>query len=364
MGSHWESDDTGGRELLKAKAMSETTVLTDVQVTCIRDYAERGKRIGVPAILQLCDSHNELLRQQLTSHGPWEADRRIAEQRDTIVDLSQRLSEAAKALTPERRFPIQASYGNKQPHPLSVPWSVAEKAFSIYAGRHGASQSIDRIAQRGGFGAGEMDDYYPPWREETSENLSLRQRLVEAEQAIQGGILVDQRHLAEAAERIRDLKAKLVETEGQRDAFKALTKVGTWHDDCRPNRQQAGRELAKSQAVIDKLADRISVLEQALADAEARGREIECPWCGEIVTQVASATLSIALWQHVNWKCNGRPLAHATPSPATTRTACINCGETHDAGYLTEELGPFCAECWGYVQQVGATPSPAEKENQ
>ena len=30
---------------------------------------------------------------------------------------------------------------------------------------------------------------------------------------------------------------------------------------------------------------------------------IDCPLCGETVKQVASATLSLALWQHVNWTC-------------------------------------------------------------
>ena len=31
--------------------------------------------------------------------------------------------------------------------------------------------------------------------------------------------------------------------------------------------------------------------------------EIECPLCGATVKLVASATLSLALWQHVNWVC-------------------------------------------------------------
>lgn len=31
---------------------------------------------------------------------------------------------------------------------------------------------------------------------------------------------------------------------------------------------------------------------------------IDCPLCGERVAQVASATLSLALWQHVNWVCS------------------------------------------------------------
>jgi hypothetical protein len=30
---------------------------------------------------------------------------------------------------------------------------------------------------------------------------------------------------------------------------------------------------------------------------------IDCPLCGVSVEQVASATLSLALWQHVNWVC-------------------------------------------------------------
>lgn len=30
---------------------------------------------------------------------------------------------------------------------------------------------------------------------------------------------------------------------------------------------------------------------------------LTCPRCGETVKQVASATLELALWQHVNWVC-------------------------------------------------------------
>ena len=38
----------------------------------------------------------------------------------------------------------------------------------------------------------------------------------------------------------------------------------------------------------------------------------------------------------------GRCLAHH-------RYGCINCGETKQGGYETEEVGPFCAECWDYL---------------
>ncbi len=39
---------------------------------------------------------------------------------------------------------------------------------------------------------------------------------------------------------------------------------------------------------------------------------IACPDCGQIVNQVASATLALALWQHQNWVCKGHnPVALA-----------------------------------------------------
>ncbi len=37
--------------------------------------------------------------------------------------------------------------------------------------------------------------------------------------------------------------------------------------------------------------------------AAQQERVIDCPLCGTTVKQVASATLSLALWQHVNWVC-------------------------------------------------------------
>jgi len=50
-----------------------------------------------------------------------------------------------------------------------------------------------------------------------------------------------------------------------------------------------------------------------------RPTEIDCPLCGTTVQQVASATLSLALWQHVNWACrcdrNGLTRIPLPPSP-------------------------------------------------
>ena len=51
------------------------------------------------------------------------------------------------------------------PHPMKVPWSVAELAYSVYVRRGGGDQSLERLAERGGFGASEMDMFLPDWRE-------------------------------------------------------------------------------------------------------------------------------------------------------------------------------------------------------
>lgn len=62
-------------------------------------------------------------------------------------------------------FPIQAER-EAQPHPMRVPWNVAELAYSVYAGRYGRGQSLERLAERGGFAPSEMDMFVPDWREQ------------------------------------------------------------------------------------------------------------------------------------------------------------------------------------------------------
>lgn len=70
-------------------------------------------------------------------------------------------------------FPIRSDRGHA-PNPTRIPWSVADKAYSVYSARYGREQSLERLAERGGFGAGEMDEFYPAWRDECSEITRLR----------------------------------------------------------------------------------------------------------------------------------------------------------------------------------------------
>jgi hypothetical protein len=70
-------------------------------------------------------------------------------------------------------FPIQRDRDAK-PHPMRIPWSVAELAYSVYSARYGTSQSLETLAERGGFGAGEMDKFLPDWRDRCDEIIRLR----------------------------------------------------------------------------------------------------------------------------------------------------------------------------------------------
>ena len=77
----------------------------------------------------------------------------------------------------ERTFPIQRGERGVKPHPTHIPWHIAELAYSVYSARYGTSQSLERLADRGGFGPEEMDMFLPDWRERCDENGLLRRAL-------------------------------------------------------------------------------------------------------------------------------------------------------------------------------------------
>ncbi|WP_163869555.1 hypothetical protein [Myxococcus eversor] len=85
-----------------------------------------------------------------------------------------------------------------KPGPLSVPWAVAERSWAAYAQQYGTQQSVERMAERGGFYWGEMDAQCPEWREATDawvllakENVDLKAEVarltLELEQ-VRGGV--------------------------------------------------------------------------------------------------------------------------------------------------------------------------------
>jgi hypothetical protein len=82
-------------------------------------------------------------------------------------------------------FPI-ASEGKAAAHPLRIPWNVAELAYSVYRSKYGSSQSLERLAERGGFYPSEMDEFLPDWRERSSEEERLRRERDIATEALVG----------------------------------------------------------------------------------------------------------------------------------------------------------------------------------
>lgn len=80
----------------------------------------------------------------------------------------------------ERLFPvIYWQSKDAKPGPMQIPWSVAEQAYSAYSSTYGRNQTLERLAERGGFHAGELDRFLPDWREQSSEITALRSKLRE-----------------------------------------------------------------------------------------------------------------------------------------------------------------------------------------
>ncbi|QSQ24884.1 hypothetical protein JY651_08075 [Pyxidicoccus parkwayensis] len=48
-----------------------------------------------------------------------------------------------------------------------MPWEMAERAWAAYSQAYGREQSVERLAERGGYSWGEMDMFFPGWREAT-----------------------------------------------------------------------------------------------------------------------------------------------------------------------------------------------------
>ena len=106
--------------------------------------------------------------------------RRVAAQKgEPAPDFSR---EPGQAPVTDAEFPIipdRYRDSTVAPHPMKVPWSIAELAYSVYVRHGGGDQSLERLAERGGFGAAEMDKLLPDWRERVADLLADRTRYKE-----------------------------------------------------------------------------------------------------------------------------------------------------------------------------------------
>lgn len=191
----------------------------------------------------------------------------------------------------QKRFPIMRQSRYEKPHPIAIPWSVAEAAYSVYRNRYGDEQSLMRLGERGGFGPGEMDDMLPDWRERCAvvdrEVAALQIRLAEAEKEraifnaeidkAQDGwrhceeLLANQTKETNTRRAERDtLAAKLIESEdSERRALRN-------NEGLRKERDAAVKDLAEQrQATFDQVEDkqRIGNALMAKLDAAVKARE-------------------------------------------------------------------------------------------
>lgn len=63
------------------------------------------------------------------------------------------------SVTGRETFPVQAETTNRERYPrTTIPWWLAEIAYREYVRRYGGKQSLQRLAERGGFGREELLD--------------------------------------------------------------------------------------------------------------------------------------------------------------------------------------------------------------
>jgi hypothetical protein len=87
----------------------------------------------------------------------------LARGRNGEATVSAPKAEAPAVLDPsKRRAPAQGEYVMKGGRPVgrtpngTIAWSEHLEAFERYAEQHGRDQSVERIAERGGFGVNEL----------------------------------------------------------------------------------------------------------------------------------------------------------------------------------------------------------------
>lgn len=165
-----------------------------------------------------------------------------------------------RAAFPE--FPLQVTRDTKtKPGPVSVPWVVAERAWAAYSQIYGRDQSVERLAERGGFDWAEMDRLFPGWREATDAWKRLESELNSAQQDLarvreQNCTLTAQ--IAESRERVATLEARL-------EQVGIAVQLGAEHDAVtRDAAQEQVRDLSRE---LDSVLARVERLEAGLADA-------------------------------------------------------------------------------------------------
>ncbi len=92
-----------------------------------------------------------------------------------------------------RPFPILGNLGH-------ISWALADEAYPAYSEDGGRGQTIERMAQRGGWSPGELDEYRPGWRPVEQKIRGLTEWIDQATQLLR--TIPDNLHEAECKMRV------------------------------------------------------------------------------------------------------------------------------------------------------------------
>ncbi len=114
------------------------------------------------------------LREKISDILMHTADILLPEREELADAILEAISSESAARPVERKAPVQG-------YQAGIPWSLHLEAYDDYAKKYGTSQTAERLAERGGFGARELDEHIPGWRDKVSTIADLQARLEAAE---------------------------------------------------------------------------------------------------------------------------------------------------------------------------------------
>ena len=127
----------------------------------------------------------------------------------------------------DKRFPIQGG--------LSVTWAAAERAYDAYATKFGRRQSLERLAERGGFGVKEFAWLYLGARDQPpGHGQGMNVSESDLGRALLAGEVCTAKHeknLADAEERIEELERALATADERARRLNEIS--GRWKDRAR-----------------------------------------------------------------------------------------------------------------------------------
>jgi hypothetical protein len=211
---------------------------------------ERAIINAAPALLDLADRAQEQAKECASNLRSLRASQ----------EECYSLYEERDALKAERRtFPLQPDRKAK-PGPVNIPWSVAEKAYGVYALRFGKDQSIERLAERQGFSWSEMDMFLPGWREECSEIDALRAKLSASEREVE-------RLTAEREDQLKSRDRVIVERNEQSGLRDKLIERMTASDETWSEALGNERKLRDaSEREAERLREALTTIDEAFAE--------------------------------------------------------------------------------------------------